>query len=220
MSKLKYLIIVLIIFSIGFAADDNNTEPVSIHGKAIMSSLLMPGLGQHMLNNNLKSEIMLWTDGAIWLAYTGLNWYGNSRNTDARLFAGVNAYANTQAKSDKYFQALERYDNSELYNEDIRREAREQFPDDPAAQNNYLAENGYFSNMTWNWNSDSSRITYWHERKAARQALTRASFVLGGALLNRLVSAIDCAFFTSDKRIKIGFTPGSDQYSIGLIYQF
>ena len=220
MSKLNHLILFFIVISIAFAVDENKTEPVNIKGKAIASSLLIPGWGQHMLNNNLKSDIMIWADGIIWTLYAGFNWYGNSKNNDAILYAGEHANANASAKSDKYFRALERYSNSTIYNEDIRREAREQFPNDPAAQNNYLTENGYFGNMSWNWNSDSTRIVYWHNRKAARQALTRASFVLGSALLNRLVSAIDCAFFTSDKRIKIGFAPNADQNGIGLIYRF
>jgi hypothetical protein len=189
-------------------------------GKAIMASLLVPGWGQHMLNNNLKSEIMLWTDGAIWLLYGGFNWYGNSRNYDAKLYAGINASANTKIKSDKYFRALERYDNSDAYNEDIRREARERFPDDPNAQNNYISQYGYFGDSTWNWKSDSLRFSYWEKRKTARTAFTRAGFVIGGALLNRLVSAIDCTFFTPGKRKKIGFVPSLDPAGIGLIYHF
>lgn len=220
MLKIKILSIFLIAFSICFAFNQQQPEisQSNIRGKTIMASLLVPGWGQHILRNNLKSEIMLWTDGAIWLLYGGFNWYGSSRNHDAKLFSGINAFANTKIKSDKYYRALEQYDNSDTYNEDIRREAREQFPDDPDAQNNYIAQYGYFGDSTWNWKSDSLRFVYWEKRKSARAAFTRAGFVLGGALLNRLVSTIDCAFFTPDKRI--GFVPNLDPPGVGLVYRF
>ena len=220
MLKIKTLSILIIAFNICFAYTKKEAEASqsNIRGKTIMASLVVPGWGQHMLKNNLKSEIMLWTDATIWLLYGGFNWYGNSRNHDAKLFAGINAIANTKIKSDKYFRALERYDNSDIFNEDIRREARERFPDDPEAQNNYIAQYGYYGDLTWDWKSDSLRFSYWEKRKSARTAFTNAGFILGGAILNRLVSAIDCAFFTSDRRI--GFIPFLDPPGIGLVYRF
>jgi hypothetical protein len=220
--KIRYISLLLILIYIGFANAQNQISASQSQpkGKAVIASVIIPGLGQRIMKNNLKSEIMFWTEGTIWFLYGSLQWYGNSRNHDAKLYAGVNAMANTKVKSDKYYRALERYDNADLYNEDIRREARERFPDDPQAQINYLNQNGYFGDSIWNWKSDSLRYAYWGKRKSARTAFTRAGFVLGSALLNRLVSAIDCAFFTEDKRTKIGFAPNSDQTGIGLVYRF
>jgi hypothetical protein len=221
-SKIKPLIILPLLLYFCFVRAQNldQTSGSEIRGKAILASLAIPGLGQRIFKNNLKSEIMLWTDGAIWLMYGGLSLYGNSRNHDAKLFAGVNANANTNIKSDKYYRALEQYDNTNLYNEDIRREARERYPDDPAAQNSYISQYCFYGDSTWDWGSDSLRFTYWNKRRTARTAFTRASFVLGAAILNRLVSAIDCAFFTADKRNTIGIAPNSDNTGIGLIYRF
>lgn len=222
MSKLKALCIIIFTISVCFGSELTNTDQTQFNnkGKAILASALVPGWGQTILKNNLKGEIMLWVDGAIWLAYGGYTWYGNSRNRDAKIFARNNAQANLGIKSDKYFRELERYNNSSIYNDDIRREARERFPDDPEAQNNYIMQNGYFNDSTWNWNADSLRFVYWEKRKSARSAFTKAGFVLGGALLNRVVSMIDCAFFTPDKRNKIGIVPNLEQPGIGLIYRF
>ena len=220
MLKIRYISLLLILIYIGFANAQNQitVSQSQPKGKAVIASVIIPGLGQRIMKNNLKSEIMFWTEGTIWLLYGGFQWYGNSRNHDAKLFAGVNADANTKIHSDKYFRALERYDNSDAYNDDIRREARERYPDDPQAQINYLNQNGFFGDSIWNWKSDSLRYSYWGKRKSARTAFTRAGFVLGSALLNRLVSTIDCAFFTQDKRNKISFAPNSDGTGIGLVY--
>jgi hypothetical protein len=222
MVKLNTLFIFVVVINLAFSSELTKTEPTpsSYKGKAILASALAPGWGQITLKNNLKGEIMLWTDGALWLFYGGYSWYGNSRNHDAKNFASIYADANTKIKNDEYFRALERYNSSDVYNEDIRREARERFPDDPAAQNSYLLQNGYFGDSAWIWQTDSFRFTYWNKRKSARSAFTKAGFLLGGALLNRLVSMIDCAFFTPDKRNKIGFVPNFDEPGIGLIYRF
>lgn len=192
----------------------------NIKKKAIWASALVPGWGQSMLKNNTKSEIMLWTEAGIWIFYTGFSWYGTSLNQDAKLFAGVHANANTKIKSNKYYRALEKYDNTEEYNNDIRREARELYPDDTLAQKNYLLKYGYFGDSIWDWSSDSLRYVYWEKRKSARTALTRAGFFLAGALLNRIVSVIDCAFFSPDRRNTLGIAPNSDQTGIGLVYRF
>lgn len=189
-------------------------------GKAILASAVVPGWGQHILKNNQKGEIMMWADGAIWLLYAGFNWYGSSRNKDAVLYAKKYADANIEINDKKYYQALERYNNAEDYNENIRREARDRFPDNPSLQNEYFQQNGYFGDSTWFWQSESMRFIYWEKRKTARTALTRAGFCLGAAILNRLVSSIDCAFFSQDLRNTIGFAPNSDQTGIGLVYRF
>lgn len=226
MIKFKTFIILCLIFSIGLAIDESkDTSAIApktnnINKKATWASAVIPGWGQSMLKNNTKSEIMLWTDVGIWLFYAGFSWYGASINQDAKLFAGIYAQANTNIKSNKYFSVLERYDNAEEYNNDIRREARELYPDDTLAQKNYLLKYGYFGDSIWDWGSDSLRYVYWAKRKSARTAITRAGLFLAGAILNRFVSAIDCAFFTPDKRNTLGIAPSSNQTGIGLVYRF
>lgn len=222
-NKAVLIFSLLFIFSnlIASAISNDSIEQIpSIRNKAILASVIVPGWGQRMLKNNLKSEIMLWTDGAIWLTYSGFTWYGYSRNSDAKLFAGINANANTKIKSDKYYRAIERYNNTGEYNEDIRREARERYPDDPLAQNDYILENGFWGDSTWKWSNDSLRFVYWQKRKSARTAFIRARFVLGAALLNRLISVIDCAFFTPDKRSRVAFVPNLETPGIGIVYRF
>ncbi|MCX7785529.1 MAG: hypothetical protein N2201_04800 [candidate division WOR-3 bacterium] len=222
-SIIAILFISTLIFNIIYASNDTTkqiTTTRSIRKKAIWASALVPGWGQGMLKNNTKSEIMLWTEAGIWLCYAGFSWYGSSLNQDAKLFAGIYANANTKIKSNKYYRALEKYDNTEEYNNDIRREARELYPDDTLAQKNYLSKYGYFGDSIWDWGSDSLRYVYWEKRKSARTALTRAGFFLAGALLNRIISVIDCTFFTPDKRNTLGIAPNSEHTGIGLVYRF
>jgi hypothetical protein len=174
-------------------------KPQDYSGKYILASVALPGAGEMWKGSRAKGEAFLWTDAAIWVAYGGLNVVGNSRNQAARLYARQFSGASATQSSDDYYVALERYPNSDLYNEDIRRTARDLYPLEPDKQKTYYESHGYFGDKTWNWGSDSLRLTYWDQRRGARDLLHTAGFFLGAAVINRLVSAVDVAFFTPDK---------------------
>ena len=69
-------------------------------------------------------------------------------------------------------------------------------PDNPERQRAYAESRSFTGDKAWSWGSDSLRFNYWRQRKGARSVLHTAGFVLGAALVDRLVSAIDVAFFT------------------------
>ncbi len=162
---------------------------------AVVSSAFLPGTGQLLLGAQKRGEAIIWLEGAAWFAWTGFTWYGNSRQEDAKLMARREAGADISQTARRYYTALERYDNSEQFNEDIRREARSRYPNDPQAQHQYYLQNGYFGEQAWDWSSDSARIGFWRVRRSSRTALQRAGFVAAGMVLNRLVSVLDCTFF-------------------------
>ncbi len=211
----KFIATILLLVSLVPAA------PTSNRGLATLASAALPGSGQMMLGSRGRGEALLWLDGAIWALWAGFSWYGASHEQDARLYAAREAGALIGSGDPQYFRALERYDNAAEYNEDVRREARDRYPDDPEAQQDYYESRGYFDEMAWNWSSDSARFDYWETRKAARAATLNAGFALGGLLLNRLASVVDCAFFIKDpseRRVDIG--PGSTFASVELRYRF
>lgn len=203
----------------GFSRAGAQVQPYA--GKYIIASIALPGAGEMWQGQKTKGEIFLWVDGVIWLTYGGMTAIGGSRNQSAKLFAGRNSGSSMAQRSDDYYVALERYANSDLYNEDIRREARELYPNDPDRQKTYSTSHGYFGDATWNWGSDSLRFDYWRQRKSARSVLHTAGFILGAALVNRLASAIDVAFFspvTGEKRV--GVVPGIDQPGLAVVWRF
>jgi hypothetical protein len=190
--------------------------------KAMVMSVLVPGTGEWLLGHKMKSEIFLWLDGAIWLSYAGLSWYGNSKEHDARLFAKVSAGADLSQKKEEYYRVLENYRNSDDYNEGIIREARYIYPDSVEAQKEYFAKHGYFGEAKWSWASDSARFTYFYKRRSARITLHQAELFLGGALINRFVSFLDCALFSPDRALgkKMGLIPNPGKFGFALVYKF
>jgi hypothetical protein len=194
----------------------------SQRGRAIFASMALPGTGQMMLGSAKRGEALLWLDGALWALWSGFSWYGSAREHDARLFAGREAGADVAAKESRYFRALEQYDNSDQYNEGVRSDARDYYPDDPERQHAYYEANGYFGSETWNWSSDSARFRYWRVRRAGRDAALNAQFVVGALLLNRLVSAVDCALFAgrAGATRRVEFRPVDAEPGIKVCYRF
>lgn len=194
----------------------------SPRGRAILASMALPGTGQMMLGNARRGEALLWLDGTLWALWSGFSWYGSAREHDARLYAGREAGADPTARESRYFRALEQYDNSDQYNEGVRSDARDLYPDDPERQHAYYESQGYFGAEVWNWSSDSARFRYWRTRRAGRDAALNAQFVVGALLLNRLASVVDCALFAgragSTRRVE--FRPGDVEPGIKVCYRF
>jgi hypothetical protein len=191
-------------------------------GGAILASMALPGTGQMMLGSAKRGEALLWLDGGLWALWTGFSWYSSAREHDARLLAGREAGADLARKEPRYFKAMERYDNADQYNEGVRADARDMYPDDPQRQHDYYQSQGYFGAQAWNWSSDSARFDYWGTRKSGRTAALRAQFAAGALLLNRLASVVDCAFFAGRGRSssRVEFRPGAAEPGIKVCYRF
>lgn len=197
-------------------------EPGPNRGLATLASAALPGTGQLMLGNRARGELQLWLDGAILAAWAGTSLYGSSREQDARLGAARDCGADLSVADQAYYKALERYDNVQEYYEDIRRQARDRYPDDPAAQKDYYDSRRYPSAAEWDWSSDSARFDYWRVRRSARSAAQAAGFAAGALLLNRIISVVDCAFFAGpgDRDARLEAVPTQGIAGIELRYRF
>jgi hypothetical protein len=202
---------------VGTPAPRSNTR-----GRAILASMALPGAGQLMLGSARRGEALLWLDGALWALWSGFSWYGSAREHDARLYAGQEAGADLAVKESRYYRALEQYDNADQYNETVRSDARDIYPDDPASQHAYYERQGYFGARAWNWSSDSARYRYWGTRRAGRDAALNAQFAVGALVLNRLASLVDCAFFAGREGAakRVEFRPGRGEPGIKVCYRF
>jgi hypothetical protein len=194
----------------------------SPRGRAILASMALPGTGQMMLGSAKRGEALLWLDGALWALWSGFTWSSSTRERDARVFAGREAGADLTVKGSRYYRAMEQYDNADQYNEGVRSDARDIYPDSPERQHVYYESQGYFGSQAWNWSSDSARYRYWGTRRAGRDAALNAQFAVGALVLNRLTSLVDCAFFAgrdgSARRVE--FRPGDSEPGIKVCYRF
>jgi hypothetical protein len=192
-------------------------EPVSARPRAeprnpmlaLLMSCAVPGWGEFYTGHPARGRAFMTAEAAIWASWGGFKVQAGMREDDwrehAEVFAGV-----PDGASNAYYQDVADYIRSEgydSYNEAVRDDARSLYPDDPAGQDAYLAENGYFGDDAWEWESGDRFREYRRLRQLAGESDRRAFYMTGLAVLNRAVSAIDSAWMA--RRSREGAATGS-----------
>lgn len=164
--------------------------------KAFFLSLVLPGLGEWYAGSKGEGKFFLFIEGGIWTYYGVNKIQGNILRGEYKAFAGLNANTNPDGAPDQYFKDLGLFWSSDSANERIRRDAREQFPDNPQAQQEYINSRIYTGEREWEWRDKNSFRTYKDMRVSSLKAYHRAGYSFGFALLNRLISGIEAIRLT------------------------
>lgn len=164
--------------------------------KALMLSLLLPGTGELYSGHKGRATGFFISEGAIWANFVAWEISGHLRQDNYIEQAQLNAGVGTNSGSDDYWRLVGTYTRSsgsgvDSYEDALRRDARNEFPTDPAAQDAFVAERLPTGNRAWDWTSASGQDRYRVTRQNATRAFNRAKFSFALAILNRLTSAID-----------------------------
>jgi hypothetical protein len=135
-------------------------------------------------------------EGLIWSSFIYWTVAGNLRQDDYIEQANLNAGVGVDDESDDYWRLVGQYERSSgtgpnSYEEELRREARDTYPDDPAAQDEYVAQNLPTGESAWEWTSSDLQATYQSTRENSNRAFNRAEYSFAAAILNRVLSVID-----------------------------
>jgi len=164
--------------------------------KALILSLLLPGLGESYSGHKGRATGFFISEGAIWANFAAWEIAGHLRRNDYIDQAQINAGVGTDAGSDDYWRLVGTYTRSsgsgpDSYEDALRRDARNEFPTDPAAQDAWVAERLPVGDRAWSWSSVTLQDSYRTTRQNATRAFNRAKFSFALAILNRIASAID-----------------------------
>lgn len=155
-------------------------------------SLLLPGLGHRALGHSTRTQILMTVEGGLWTAFGGFRLQGGIRKDRyadmAEIFAGV---PNAHGRADEYYRRIGSYRSSEEYNDEIRREARARCGDDLQARADYFERHKVPDDEVWNWTSSAAWERYRHKRSASLLSYKRSRNMIGLALANRLLAAVD-----------------------------
>jgi len=167
-------------------------RPKSVR-KAFFLSLAVPGAGEYYVGQKrytrgfLTSEAMIWSF-ALFSRYQGSMW-----RDDYISYAALEAGTNSARRDDLYYQNVYEWPNSIWYNEYQWVEARDLYPDDPAAQAAYVADKLYAGADAWEWQSEEEWNRFRSLRVKSESAYRRVTYAAGAALLNHLLSAVNAA---------------------------
>ncbi|MFA6456580.1 MAG: hypothetical protein WCW40_07145 [Bacteroidota bacterium] len=155
--------------------------PKKSGAKAVLYSLLLPGMGELYADGFDQGRYSLIAEGGLWLTYFSFQQYGSWIQHDARNFAISHAGASISGKNDRYFVDLGNFNDTYEYNEKQLR--------DRELDKVYDPNGGYY----WKWDSDLNRREYRAMRVSSERVLNNSQFIIATIVVNRIISAINAA---------------------------
>lgn len=160
--------------------------------KILGLSLLLPGLGHRALGEDARSTPFFVAEAGVWTAYGVFQTQGHLRKDSyvemAEIFAGID---DADGRSGEYYRNVGTYRTSDDYDDEVRRDARARHGDDLAAREAYFQAHRVPDPQRWEWTSRAQWARYREKRSDANQSFKRADYMIGFAVANRLVAAID-----------------------------
>jgi hypothetical protein len=147
--------------------------------KAVLLTLLAPGAGHFYIGEKGRGEVFLGAEAAAWVGFFAFRTYAGWRKDDYIRQAEEHAGIDPEGKDDDFYGQLSFYDSREDYNT----AGRIYNPGDPY----YPDTREYY----WFWDSEASREKFRDIRNSSQATYRKASFMIGVAVLNRIVAAID-----------------------------
>lgn len=187
---------VLLLFQPGAANSQSDSKSAS---KALLYSLLVPGLGQHYVDGSKSVKFFAAAEIILTGIAIGHDRYGTWLEQDYRAFAGDHANVDPTGKQKSYFVEISKYNTIYIYNEKMRitRSYDMIIPETP--------EN------FWSWDSDENRLKYYYRRIDADVIKNRTVHYITGIFINHMVSGIHAAIMA--KRYN-GRKPGENSLSL------
>lgn len=161
---------------------------------AALSSLLMPGLGEHHLGANLRAKAFFGLEAAGWIAVAAFLWRGYSRENAYKDYAIAYAGVKGTGHSDDYYKTIGEYltnDGPGGYNEEIRREARDLYYPDVEAMEAYYRSHAITGDAGWLWRTEDVYRRYGALRSGSRFSYRVALYSAIGMAALRVASAAD-----------------------------
>jgi hypothetical protein len=164
--------------------------------KALLLSLLLPGLGEFSQGEKGRATGFFVAEGLIWTHFAWFQVAGSKRKDNYIEQAQAHAGVGVSDAGDDYWKTVGQYLTSqgtgpEAYEETLRREARDTYPNDPAAQDAWVAERLPTGDQAWSWSSTDARDSYKETRESSRRAYDKSKYSVAAAIVNRILSAID-----------------------------
>jgi hypothetical protein len=195
-------------------ADEPKAEGTVNPRKAMLYSLLIPGLGQQVIGREERARVFYGVEAAIWTSFVAFRLQGDGRRDRYIDFAEFNAAVSSGGKDDTYWRTIAQYERSDpgpfSANELVRRQARALYPGDLDRQKEYISENSYLGDDAWDWQNADNLARYRQLRSRSIDSYDRAEFSIAMAIAHRIVSMIDAARVAGSINKAQAAKPGSN----------
>jgi hypothetical protein len=160
--------------------------------RAVLYSLLLPGLGQYALGERSTAMAFFTAEGAVWTSFIIFEVQSYLRREQYKENAVVFAGVSTTNHSDDFYREIGDFDSSEDYELFIKNDGRAYtYPNsDYATIEDYYVQHRVSDFESWTWRSTRDREQYYSLRWGSRLASRRALYSLAAALGNRVFSMV------------------------------
>ncbi len=165
----------------------------------IVKSFFLPGLGEYALDKPGRGRAFIISETALWTSFAGALIISNNYTGRFQAFAADYAGVVPEGKNQQFWIDVGNYNSRENHNEEhLRfREYNALYPND--------------AKWAWIWSSEKKRKQYRDYRIASDQWKLTAQFVVGGIVLNHIISTIDVLYLQRISQIqKISVVPMVD----------
>jgi len=160
--------------------------------KAALYSALVPGGGQYYLGQRRTARYFFAAEAFTWVSYLSFHMYGDWRKNDYIRYAATYANARLEGRSDDFVSWVGFYNNIREFN---------------ALGRAYDNERPYLQDTPenhWEWQSEEDRRTFRDLRNRSREAYRRSDFMIGVAVIDRVISIIGAVRSTGRINRRIG----------------
>ena len=178
------------------ASEPAPATPVSRGPSPVMAalrSLAVPGWGQLATGHRMQAGVFFGLEAGSWASFITFKRQGALRRSayleTARLYAGIDL----AGMDDRMRRLVGQYQSNEVFNQYVVRREAAFFIEDPAEQDAYIAAHSLGGAESWAWTEFEDFVRYRDQRQSSESALHNSEFVVGFAIVNRLVSAVMAA---------------------------
>ena len=177
----------------------------------VWKSLIIPGWGEYSLNQIQRGKLFIVTETLLWIgmggSLIGSRIEKNTYQSIAREHAGI-------SKGDKprqFWVDIGNYNN------------KDDFIAEHLRWRDFDAIEAY-KDKKWDWDWDSSAQQKFFEKKRVKsdQLLLAGKFLIGGIVLNHIISGIDALFLSrrlQNTNLSLSVFPTITQENEGVVYQ-
>jgi len=179
----------------------------------VVKSLVLPGWGEYSLDNQIRGRIFVLSETVLLLAILGSYSVSQRQETEFRAYAAEHAGISPFGKDRQFWVDIGNYSSLLAFNEEHLR----------WRDFNALYEDN--DTWAWAWDSGNNRERFENMRIASDSWRLRGSFLIGGVVLNHIVSAIDALYLSKISNIKETvvsphYNPYSDEMGLSLTVSF
>lgn len=159
---------------------------------SVMRSAILPGWGEFGLGKAERGRVFTKVDLVLWSALVQTGYAGRQHDSRLKSFGSLHAGVSFSGKDNQFVTDVGNYMSLDDFNE-VQQRLRN-------TDRVYRDSEIY----GWAWDSDENRKTYRRYRIQRDTVRKIGQFVIGGMILNRIVSIIDVAYLHRLDRVSSG----------------